>query len=124
MTRLSVLTAILVLSVSAGPCLSEGTQTNGKRISEEAMKGTSSELYSDILVRACRNGWRYPRSYIENGFRRHLAELKLQLVDQGYTVVPDMTANDPQVQTTISGTKRRLVGSRQFSCSHPYWRDE
>lgn len=124
MTRLSVLTAILVLSVSAGPCLSEGTQTNGKLISEEAVKAASAELYSDILVRACRNGWRYPRSYVENGFRRHLAELKLQLVDQGYIVVPDMTANDPQVQTTISGTKRRLVGSRQFSCSHPYWLDE
>ena len=124
MTRLSVLTAILVLSVSAGPCLSEGTQTNGKLISEEAVKAASAELYSDILVRACRNGWRYPRSYIEIGFSRHLAELKLQLVDQGYTVVPDMTANDPQVQGTISGAKRRRVGSRQFSCSHPYWRDE
>lgn len=124
MTRLSVLTAILVLSVSAGPCLSEGTQTNGKLISEDAVEAASAELYSDILVRACRNGWRYPRSYVENGFRRHLAELKLQLVDQGYIVVPDMTANDPEVQTTISGTKRRLVGSRQFSCSHPYWRDE
>jgi len=124
MTRLSVLTAILVLSVSAGPCLSEGTQTNGKLISEEAVKAASAELYSDILVRACRNGWRYPRSYVENGFRRHLAELKLQLVDQGYIVVPDMTANDPQVYGTISGAKRRLVGSRQFSCSHPYWRDE
>ena len=124
MTRLSVLTAILVLSVSAGPCLSESTQTNGKLISEEAVEAASAELYSDILVRACRNGWRYPRSYIENGFRRHLAELKLQLVDQGYTVVPDMTANDPQVYGTISGAKRRLVGSRQFSCSHPYWRDE
>ena len=124
MTKLSVLTAILVLSVSAGPCLSEGTRTNGKLISEEAAKAASAELYSDILVRACRNGWRYPRSYIENGFRRHLAELKLQLVDQGYTVIPDMTANDPQVRGKISETKRRLVGSRQFSCSHPYWRDE
>ena len=124
MTKLSVLTAVLVLSASAGPCLSEGTQTNGKLISEAAVKAASAELYSDILVRACRNGWRYPRSYVENGFRRHLAELKLQLVDQGYTVIPDMTANDPQVQGTISETKRRLVGSRQFSCSHPYWRDE
>ena len=124
MTKLSVLTAVLVLSVSARPCLSEGTQTNGKLISEEAVEAASAELYSDILVRACRNGWRYPRSYVENGFRRHLAELKLQLVDQGYTVVPDMTANDPQVYGTISGAKRRLVGSRQFSCSHPYWRDE
>ncbi|MER8410037.1 hypothetical protein [Mesorhizobium sp. M1342] len=124
MTKLPVLTVLLVLLVSADPCLSEGTQTDSKLTSEETVKAASAEQYSDILVRACRNGWRYPRSYIENGFRRHLAELKLQLVDQGYTVVPDMTANDPQVQRTISRTKRRLVGSRQFSCSHPYWRDE
>ena len=124
MTKLSVLAAILLLSGSAGPCLSEGTQPNGKLIAEEAVKAASAELYSDILVRACRNGWRYPRGQIENGFKHHLAELKLQLIDQGYTVVPDMTANDPHVQGTISGTKRQLVGSRRFSCSHPYWRDE
>ncbi|ESX53193.1 MULTISPECIES: hypothetical protein [unclassified Mesorhizobium] len=124
MTKLSVLTVILVLLVSVGRCLSEGTQTNSKLTSEEAVKAASSELYSDILVRACRNGWRYPRSYIENGFRRHLAELKLQLVDQGYSFVPNMTANDLPVRGPISETKRRLVGSRQFSCSHPYWRDE
>lgn len=124
MTKLPVLAAILVLSVSAGPCLSEGTQTNGKLISEEAVKAASAELYSNILVRACRNGWRYPRSQIENGFKRHLAELKLQLIDQGYTVVPDMTATDRHVQGTISATKRQLVGSRRSSCSHPYWRDE
>jgi len=124
MTKLSVLAAILVLSVSAGPCLSEGAQTNGKLIPEDAVKAASALLYSDILVRACRNGWRYPHSHIESGFKRHLAELKLQLVDQGYTVLPDMTANDLHVEGTISGTERQLIGSRRFSCSHPYWRNE
>ena len=124
MTKLSDLTAILLLSVSARPCLSQGAQTNAKLISEEAVKAASAELYSDILVRACRNGWRYPRSQIENGFKHHLAELKLQLIDQGYTIFPDMTANDPHVQETILGTKRQLIESRRFSCSHPYWRDE
>ena len=58
------------------------------------MRTTSAELYSGILIRACRNGWRYPRSQIESGFNRHLGELKLQLVDQGYTIVPDVTANN------------------------------
>ena len=124
MTKLSDLTAILLLSVSARPCLSQGAQTNAKLISEAAVKAASAELYSDILVRACRNGWRYPRSQIENGFKHHLAELKLQLIDQGYTIFPDMTANDPHVQETILGTKRQLIESRRFSCSHPYWRDE
>src|SRR5438876_7193602 len=36
-------------------------------LQEDAVKAASAELYSDILVRACRNGWRYTRSQIENG---------------------------------------------------------
>lgn len=124
MTKLSVLAAILVLSASARPCLSEGAQTKGKLISEEAVKAASAELYSDILVRACRNGWRYPRSQIEDGFRRHLAERKLQLIDQGYTVVADITANELQSKERYRGTKRQLVASHRFTCAHPYWRDE
>ena len=119
MTKLSVLAAILVLPVSAAPCLSEGTQTDGKLISEETVRAASAELYSDILIQACRNGWRYPRSQIENGFKRHFEELKLQLIDQGYTVVPDMTANEADVQRTILGSKSQLVGSRQFGCPAP-----
>ena len=122
MTKLPVLAAILTLSVSAAPSLSEGSEANGKLISEDAVKAASAEQYSEVLVRACRNGWRYPRSQIEAGFKQHVAELKLRLVDQGYTVLPDMTANEPQ--GTISGTGGQLVASRRFSCSHPYWHDE
>ena len=94
MTKSSIFAAMLMLPMSAAPCLSEGMQPGGKLISEDALRAVSAELYSDILIRACRKGWRYPRSQIESGFKRHLGELRLQLVDQGYTIVPDLKANN------------------------------
>jgi hypothetical protein len=32
-------------------------------------------------------GWRYTPTQIENGYRRHFEEFKLQLIDQKYTIV-------------------------------------
>ena len=126
MTKSSILAAMLALLLSAGPCLAEGTQRDGKPISEDAVRTASAELYSDILIRACRNGWRYPRSQIENGFKRHLGELKLQLVAQGYTIVPDVTANNSHrsLIETAFAAKRQPVASRRFGCSRQYWLDE
>ena len=126
MTKSSILAAMLVLPLSTGPCLTQGTQHDAKPISEDAVKAASAELYSDILVRACRNGWRYPRSQIENGFKRHLGELKLQLVAQGYTIVPDVTAPNShrRLIETAFATKRQPVASRRFGCSRQYWIDE
>ncbi|MER8388774.1 hypothetical protein NKG60_04990 [Mesorhizobium sp. M1428] len=106
--------------------MSEGTQSRGKLISEDAMRAVSAELYSDILIRACRNGWRYPRSQIESGFKRHLRELKLQLIDQGYTIVPSVKANNsPRNLFAMAFVARRQsVPSRQFGCFRQYWLDE
>ena len=122
MIKWSVSAAILMLPLSAGPCLSDGTQRDGKLISEIAVRTASAELYSEILIRACRNGWRYPRSRIEKGFKRHLEELNLQLIDQGYTIVAN---NSPlSLSETAFVVKRPALGSRQFGCSRPYWLDE
>lgn len=123
MTKSPMLAAMLALPLSAVPCLSEGTPRDGKLISENAVRSGSAELYSDILARACRNGWRYPRSQIENGFRRHLEELKMQLTLQGYTIVPDVTANNShrsRIETAFAA-RREPIASRQFGCSRPYW---
>jgi hypothetical protein len=126
MTKSSILAAMLALPLSVGPCLSEGTQYRGKLISEDAVRTASAELYSDILARACRNGWRYPRSQIENGFKRHLEELKLQLVVQGYTIVPDTIANNAHQSLfeTAFVARRQPAASRRFGCSRPYWLDD
>lgn len=123
MTKSLILAAMLVLPLSAGPCHAEGTQRDGELISENTVRMISAGLYSDLLARACRNGWRYPRSRIEKGFRRHLEELKLQLVAQGYTIVPDVTANSSLFETAFVA-RRQPVASRQFGCSRPYWLDD
>ena len=125
MTKSSILAAMLALLVSAGPCLSEGTRREGQLISEDAVRTTSAELYSDILIQACRNGWRYPRSQIESGFKRHLGELKLQLIDQGYAIVPGLKANDaPKSLFEMASARRHSAASRQFGCSRQYWLDD
>jgi hypothetical protein len=108
MTKLSIFAAMLMLPVSASPSLSEGMQPGGKLISEDTLRAVSAELYSDILIQACRKGWRYPRSQIESGFKRHLRELSVQLVDQGYTIVPDLKANN---SLGVSWHCRQILGS-------------
>lgn len=126
MTKSFVLAAMLTLPLSAGPCLAEGSQNDAKLISEEAVRTASAELYAEVLMRACDNGWRYPRSQIENGFRRHLGELKLQLVLQGYTIVPDVTANNSRrslIETEFVAN-RQPAATRQYGCSRPYWLDD
>ena len=116
MTKSSILAAMLVLPLTAGPGLSEGMRPGDKVMSEDALKAISAELYSDILIRACRNGWRYPRHQIENGFKRHLGELRLQLVGQGYTIVPDMKGkNRARLLIDLAFVaKRQSVGLRRF----------
>ena len=113
-----------VLALSNGPSLPEAAEIDGRAIPENVVRTASARLYADILSRACRKGWRYPRTQIENGFRRHFEELQLQLIDQGYTVVPSTTTNNPHVQRTILASKRQLARSRQLGCSSQYWLDE
>src|SRR4051812_6156653 len=111
----------LGLALSTGPSPPQAAGNDGRAVPQKGWRTASARLYSDILSRACRNGWRYPRTQIENGFRRHFEELKLQLIDQGYIVVPTTTTNNPHVQRTILANKRQLARSRQLGCSSQYW---
>jgi hypothetical protein len=119
------LAATLMLALLAGPCLAEDTQHRERLISEYAVRIASARLYSGILSRACTNGWRYPRSQIEKGFRRHFEELHLLLVDQGYTIMPVVTVNKPRLVLSEMAfdAYRRLGMPRQFGCFLPYWLD-
>ena len=121
MTKSSILAAMLVLALSAGPGLTQGTQRDGKLMSENAVRTASAQLYSDVLARACRNGWRYPRSQIENGFKRHLEELRSQLVVQGYTIVTDGAPGRCFADRLPCHYPSPRAG---FGCSRPYWLDE
>ncbi|MER8522199.1 MULTISPECIES: hypothetical protein [unclassified Mesorhizobium] len=50
----------------------------------------------------------------------------MQLVDQGYTMVPGVKANNtPRSLFAMAFVaKRQSVASRQFGCSGQYWLDE
>jgi hypothetical protein len=116
--------ATLILADLGLTVSSEAEEAGMKVISESEVRAVSAALYSDILVRACRHGWRYPRAQIENGFKRHFEELKLQLVHQGYTILTQGDVPSSHVQSTIVETKHHFVGAHQFSCARPYWLDE
>ena len=123
MRKLSVLPGLLAFGLLAGPCTSAETQSDARPISEIAVRVTSARLYSDILIRACMKGWRYPRRQIENGFKRHFEETKLQLISQGYRITSDATADK------ASGPFSEVlfvahVPDRSSQCSRPYWLDE
>ncbi|WP_136618116.1 MULTISPECIES: hypothetical protein [Mesorhizobium] len=119
----SQLAAMLV--ASAGECWSEEGLPY-KPISEETVRVVSTQMYSDILRRACLQDRRYPRSQIESGFKRHFQEMRLMLVEEGYTIVPNVTENNSSwsLSEMEFDAKRRLGLPSQFGCFGAYWLNE
>ena len=113
-----LLAAMLV--ASAGRCWSNDAS---KQISEDALRLISAEMYSGILSQECRHGRRYAQSRIENGFKRHFEEMRLQLIADGYSIVPSVTENNaPWTLSEMAfDAKRRLGIPRQFGCRGAYW---
>jgi hypothetical protein len=56
-------------------------------LSEAAAKMVSELTYTELLRQAMGKGWRYTPEQIESGYKRHFEEFKVQLIDQGYTIV-------------------------------------
>lgn len=114
-----------MLVASAGECWSEEGLPY-KPISEETVRVVSTQMYSEILRRACLKGRRYPRSQIESGFKRQFQETRERLLEQGYTIVPNLT--DDNSSWSLSemefDAKRRLDLSHQFGCFQAYWLDD
>ena len=58
-----------------------------KPISEAQVQIASDAAYTGLLRQALNKGWRFAPEQIKKGYRRHFEELKLQLIDQGYTIL-------------------------------------
>jgi hypothetical protein len=114
MTSRIFLAMALVAAPLPPPALAE-SGVSQRQISENAARATSEKLYSQILARACRNGWRYSRASIENGFRRHFGEFKAELAAQGYVIVED---DVPASATTP------VAAVEPSSCFGRYWLKE
>ncbi|WP_426235539.1 hypothetical protein [Pararhizobium sp. DWP1-1-3] len=115
----------LALVFSSVPPSSPGDELSpGKIISEDDARIISGRLYSAILVKACRNGWRYPLSRVKSGFKRHFTEFKLQLVNNGYIVVPGGAVRDGHREYQASTAIADDRVARRFGCDRQYWLDD
>ena len=74
----------IMLAGSAGAGEKMPTQ---RVVTETAVRMVSDLTYAEILSQALRKGWRYTPEQIESGYRHHFEEFKLQLIDQGYTIL-------------------------------------
>ncbi|MCF6102967.1 hypothetical protein [Mesorhizobium muleiense] len=86
MRPVSIMLACTILSFSAAqsPSFARGC----RQVLESDVKITSMRLYADILANAARNGWDYTPESIVSGSKRHFEEMKLQLNDAGYEIMP------------------------------------
>jgi hypothetical protein len=86
MRPVSIMLACTILSFSAAqsPSFARGC----RQALESDVKIASMRLYADILANAARNGWDYTPESIVSGSNRHFEEMKLQLNDAGYEIVP------------------------------------
>lgn len=114
-----------MLVASAGECWSNDGLPY-KPISEETVRAVSAQMYSDILRRACLQVLRYPSSQIESGFKRHFQEMRLTLMQEGYTILPNVTENDSSWSLSEMEFDAILrVGlPHQFGCFRAYWLDD
>ena len=123
-TVLAGCAAVTLVFSSAPPCLANEGSPIGKVMSEAEARIISARLYSALLIRVCKNGRRYPLSQVKSGFRRHFNEFKLQLANDGYTVVPGRAANGgrPQVEAFTVVISDGVAA--RSGCDRQYWLDE
>lgn len=113
-------TIIFAFVFSASPCRSEVDEPRSS-ISEREVRIISARQYSTLLVTACNNGWRYSLKHVKNGFKRHFKELKLQLLNHGYTIVLTYPGSADSKRSPV---KLMAAGNRSFTkfgCARPYW---
>ena len=79
-----------LLSVSVYPA---DNSSNPKVIFEVTVKRMSDDVYLLLVGQAWSKGWRFTPEQIAAGSRHHFEELKLQLMDQGYVILPGETGS-------------------------------
>lgn len=88
MPKSSAMALVIVAALITVPAYASDNANNRKVIFEAVVKIASDDAYMEIVRQAWSKGWRFTPEQIEDGFRRHFEELKLQLIDQGYTILP------------------------------------
>jgi hypothetical protein len=85
--KLSIAAAALLVAMAVQPLCADDRPDAHRVITEGDARMMSAMAYTELLRQALGKGWRYTPEQIECGYRRHFEEFKLQLLDQGYTIV-------------------------------------
>jgi hypothetical protein len=110
----------LALGLHAGAGLCSET-TRGRTIPEAAVRAASAKQYSDLLRRACANGWRFTRGDVLHGFERHYDELSLALADAGYTIIAKAAVPVLVVREIAVDALTGRGGPHGIGCFRAYW---
>src|SRR5262245_23423075 len=86
MARSTIAAAMCAAELIGMPLLVSADEPSRKQLSRLQVRAASERLYSDIVLRACSNGWRYTPEQLESGSRRHLSEFTVQLLAGGYVI--------------------------------------
>jgi hypothetical protein len=87
MTKMYLSIVGIAAALAVAPVLAGEKSATSKAIAESTAKFVSDLTYTELLRQAQEKGWRYTPAQIENGYRRHFEEFKLQLIDRGYTIL-------------------------------------
>jgi len=88
MPKSCALTLAIVAALLAMPAYAGDDARKPKVVFEAAVKAVSDDAYMELVHQAWSKGWRFTREDIEKGLRRHFEEFKLQLIGEGYTILP------------------------------------
>src|SRR3546814_3950707 len=77
----------MIANLIAQPLRGEDGVRKQKSISEAEVRAISEITYADLLAQAFRKGWRFNPESIQKGYQRHFEEFKLQLINDGYTIL-------------------------------------
>ena len=88
MSKYFAMAMAITAALIAAPVHASDIASDRKVIFEAAVRLASDDAYMEIARQAWRKGWRFTPEQIEDGAMRHFEELKLQLIDQGYIIVP------------------------------------
>ena len=83
----SIFLAVVATALSGSAYAGDNKAVVQRVVSETDVRLVSDMTYAEILRQAFNRGWRYSPEQIESGYRRHLEELKLQFIDEGYTIL-------------------------------------
>jgi hypothetical protein len=77
----------LIVALAATPVCADSGSKQPKTITEAEAKRLSDAVYAWLLDQAIGKGHHYSPEAIASGYSRHFEELRVQLIDQGYTIL-------------------------------------